>query len=681
VSRRRRSLQSRVLVWGLGLLALGVVLAVVLGVLTYVVQARLTQLTKSLVEEQRLADRITGGVMRQLAAQTAPSGDGSRPFEQARAEFNGAGEQVKAALGAYLLRELSVQARQQLERVKERHRQMEVSALLAMNTDGAFGEESRVRLEFHNGPDARVLSLSRVLAADTRLALQAQATTYAVDLLGALNTFRRLRDDDVAIREAEFQEELQTLWFARLFFIGGFTTLVVVLMLRGTRRRIAEPLAALRGVSQRLGRGELDVRAPELADAELQALGQAFNQMAGELAEAQRVLRQRNDELEQALHEVQATQRDLLEAEKLGAVGRMTAGLAHELNNPLATVVGLTDLLAQECRDDRVFTSSELQQEFIAPVLAQATRASKLVRSLLAVSRRGGAVVEAVSIPGVLGAVLDLRRHGFEQMGLTLTCSAVPDCHVEADAQQLQSIFLNVVNNALDAMRDRGTGTLHVTCEVVDRVVTICFDDTGPGLEEPNLVFEPFFTTKGVGEGTGLGLWLSRRFVEAAGGTLRAENRPGGGARFRLTLPITEGASRTPADAAPAVVRPVSVVDRTVLVIDDEPDLRTLAARAIGRLGVTVLTAASGAEARRLLASGPTVDAIVSDVRMPGESGIELYHWVRETYPHLATRVLFVTGDMSDDLLSSLPEEVQGQVLLKPFALADYLTRIQALLA
>jgi two-component system, NtrC family, sensor kinase len=71
----------------------------------------------------------------------------------------------------------------------------------------------------------------------------------------------------------------------------------------------------------------------------------------------------------------------------------------------------------------------------------------------------------------------------------------------------------------------------------------------------------------------------------------------------------------------------------------------------------------------------------VSDVRMPGESGIELYHWVRETYPHLATRVLFVTGDMSDDLLSSLPEEVQGQVLLKPFALADYLTRIQALLA
>lgn len=646
------SLRGRLLAIGVGGVAAGLVIVAGLALSAGQMQRRLATTTASVVEEQQIADRIITGVMRQLATLSKAT-QGSNSDSLARSEFDAAGSAVNAGLRAYLFRDLNVEERIHLERVKEEHNRMEVSALAATNV--ARGDTA------------------------TRGALQSEATGHALGLLDAMDDFLRLREGDFAELASTQAAAVRRLWV-----VGGGSLLALAavasfLLVGFTRRRITEPLAVLGQISTQVGEGNLSVRVPPQQDREFQALAASFNLMSERLATAHAALEGRNQELERALDEVQRAQGELLEAEKLGAVGRMTAGLAHELNNPLASVLGLSRLLEAELAEERTLTMTELRERFVGPIVAEASRARQLVRSLLHFSRRGGGPVGSVAVRGALEVVLDLRRHAFEHGGIALTCGSIPDVCVSAESQQLQAIFQNVVSNALDALRDRPDATLHVHATMDDGVLWLCFDDNGPGLAEPDRVFEPFYTTKPVGQGTGLGLPLSRRFVEAFGGTMRAQNRDGGGARISVGLRISDEPPAAPVIAT-ALPERTALTDRRVLVVDDEPELRQLAARAIGRLGVTVLTAASVQEARALIALQP-VDAIVSDVRMPGESGLDLFTWVRAHHPALADRFLFVTGDVSEDLLASLAHEAPVRVILKPFELSEYLDRIRDLLA
>ncbi len=645
------SLRARLLVLGVGGVVVGLVIVTGLALSAGKMQRQLATAAESVVDEQHIADRIITGVMRQLATISTAT-QGSDGDSLVRTEFDEAGSAVNAGIRTYLFRELTVEERMQLERVKEKHSQMEVFALAATN----------------------------VARADTatRGALQAEATAHALGLLDAMDGFLRLRQQEYAELAVT-----QAAMVRRLWLVGGGSVLALAaiasfVLVGFTRRRITEPLALLGQISTQVGQGNLSVRVPPQQDREFQALAGSFNLMSERLASAQAALEGRNHELEQALEEVQRAQGDLMEAEKLGAVGRMTAGLAHELNNPLASVLGLSRLLEAELDDGHALTMIELRERFVGPIVAEASRASHLVRSLLHFARRGGGPLDSVPVRSALEVVLDLRRHAFEQGGITLSCAPIQDVSVAAEPQQLQAVFLNVINNALDALQGRANATLHVHPDLEDGTLWLCFDDNGPGLSEPDRVFEPFYTTKPVGEGTGLGLPLSRRFVEAFGGTMRAQNRPEGGARISVGLRVSEAPPMVK-DVAPALPPREALSDRTVLIVDDEPELRLLAARAIGRLGVTVLTAASVQEARALLAA-QHVDAIVSDVRMPGESGLDLFGWVRAHRPDLADRFLFVTGDVSDDLLESLALEAPARVILKPFELAEYLTRVRALL-
>lgn len=258
----------------------------------------------------------------------------------------------------------------------------------------------------------------------------------------------------------------------------------------------------------------------------------------------------------------------------------------------------------------------------------------------------------------------------------------MPDVCVRADLHMLQSVVLNIVNNALQAMSEKRKDGAKLTIrgDVQDGRAWLVFDDDGPGLPDPDQIFEPFFTTKPPGEGTGLGLAVAHRFMEAFGGRITGRNRVDGGARFTLEFEAVEAVAaatrvpdsiRTPGPEPPAGLR--------VLVVEDEEPLRRLQERILSRIEAEVFTAADGAEARELLQTRD-VDLIVSDVRMPGESGLDLYRWVRRERPRLSRRFLFVTGDIGAPELAALAHDRPGYLLHKPFEVEEYLARVRRIM-
>lgn len=449
------------------------------------------------------------------------------------------------------------------------------------------------------------------------------------------------------------------------------------MLTRFLRRRVVAPLHTLTQAVTRLGEGDISARVAVEMDREFQDVAASFNLMSERLTAAQGTLATRNSELEQALKHVREARDELVQSEKLSAVGRMSAGLAHELNNPLASVLGYAELLAAELQDGRTL-SPELARTHVEPIVREATRARQLVRSLLQFSRRATDEVGPVSLPDAMSVVTDLRHGAFEQLGLQLIVEPFPDCAVLAEQQRLQGVFLNIMNNALHAMTPQQGGTLRVFHELHDDTIHVMFDDEGPGLSHPDRVFEPFFTTKQPGEGTGLGLALAQRFVESFGGEIRAINRAEGGARLIVALRLAEvrhpepGGVREPQSGA-------ALAPRVVLVVDDEPELRRLSGKVLRRLGVEVVEAADAAAARELIMQR-RVDVVVSDVRMPGESGVALYRWVEREQPELARRFLFVTGDVDAEELGAIPREHPEAMLHKPFTLTDLMGRVSNLL-
>jgi CheY-like chemotaxis protein/two-component sensor histidine kinase len=335
----------------------------------------------------------------------------------------------------------------------------------------------------------------------------------------------------------------------------------------------------------------------------------------------------------------------------------------------------------------------EIREEFLAPLLQEADRARHLVRTLLRTSHRPEADLAPVRLASILDVVRTLRAYAFQQAGLALEID-VPDLWVVAEPQMLQSVLLNLVNNALDAMAARPGGTLSVVGRLAgDDVVELVLEDDGPGIDEPDRVFEPFFTTKPAGQGTGLGLALVHQFVSAFGGTVTVGNRPQGGARITLRLPAADApeieapvlaSAPGPGSADPSVhasgpsgeAKPARP---RILVVEDEEFLRKLQSRILERLDAHIILATSAAEAREVLCR-QSVDLIISDVRMPGESGVELFGWVRRERPELADRFLFVTGDASAHDLVALVEERPDRLLHKPFQVQEYLARVSAAL-
>ena len=350
----------------------------------------------------------------------------------------------------------------------------------------------------------------------------------------------------------------------------------------------------------------------------------------------------------------------LVQAEKLATLGQLIAGIAHELNNPLAAMVGHAQMLRLGQQDPKVAARADR-------IVDAAQRATRIVRNFLTVARRHHPERVAVSVNEIVTKTLELLAYQLRVGNVEVESALAPDLpQIAGDPHQLQQVVLNLVNNAIQAMAPGGQGRLGVTSSLSpDRsTIRLAVTDNGPGIPPEHLprVLEPFFTTKPQGEGTGLGLAIAQGIVTDHGGIIAVESTLGQGATFTVTLPATAPPATKPAPP-PAKAFPKSL---RVLVVDDEAGLREMMAEALTGKGARVEIAGAGREALQILARAP-VDVLVLDVRMPEVSGPDLWRQINQTNPALARRTVFCTGDVIGEETQALISRIGCPSVSKPF--------------
>ena len=361
------------------------------------------------------------------------------------------------------------------------------------------------------------------------------------------------------------------------------------------------------------------------------------------------------------------------QSEKLAALGQLVSGVAHELNNPLAAILHFAEDLLEDER-------SAQDLEALSVIRDQARRSRTIVRDLLSFVRFRHPTRERVDLHGVLAAGVRALQPMVEHIGASLTAELPSDeAYGNTDPAGLQQILTNLVMNAAQAAGFNGLVRVRAAVDGEDLLLIV--EDDGPGIAPSNLsrVFEPFFTTKAVGEGTGLGLSVTLGIVQQLDGRIAAENRPveeGTGARFTVRLPIDRTASNESdvnrGRATPErIASPLEAFSNArVLIIDDEPSIRAALRRFFQRRGWAVDEANDGTEGLATLLEGKTdFTAVISDLRMPGCSGVELHDHVAAVAPELLDRIIFSTGDVASKDAAEFMRRTKCTVLQKPFEL------------
>ncbi len=361
---------------------------------------------------------------------------------------------------------------------------------------------------------------------------------------------------------------------------------------------------------------------------------------------------------------------ELLQSEKLAALGQTVSGVAHELNNPLATILTWSERLAGRSLDS-------LTKRGIGIILSESERAAKIVRNLLTFARKHHTTRGMVDLNQVVRETLSLRTYDQRVSNIaTIDALATGLPHVFADAHQLKQVLLNLLINAEQAMSSTsGRGTLIVRTwhEAAADYVVLEINDDGPGIPDDvrPRIFDPFFTTKSAGTGTGLGLTVASRIVEDHGGVLRMESMPGHGASFYVRLPA--GAGRPRPDPPPAPQEPAADArGSAVLVVEDEPALAEAVSDALADAGFVVDRAADGQSALERVRSR-RYDLVICDLKMPRLDGQAFYRAVAATMPGLSRRIVFVTGDIIAADAEAFLEDSGCRWLRKPYRLADLL--------
>jgi nitrogen-specific signal transduction histidine kinase/CheY-like chemotaxis protein len=372
---------------------------------------------------------------------------------------------------------------------------------------------------------------------------------------------------------------------------------------------------------------------------------------------------------------IDITERTILEeqltqARKMDALGRLAGGVAHDFNNLLTVISGYGQLALEgvgELSDESLIT-------YLTEVLNSARRASALTGQLLAFSRRQAVQPKTVDLGALVRNMQRLLQRVIGEH-VELLVEADERCLIESDPHQIEQVVMNLAVNAKDAMPLGGT--LEIRCGHLPEPAPPATDsgrpleillevrDTGIGME-PEIrprIFDPFFTSKEPGRGTGLGLSMVYGIVTQARGRIEVESAVSEGTVFRILLPRAEGEVESP-ENTPKAAEPHGV--ETVLLVEDESSVRTLAETILSRLGYQVLSAGSGPDALRIWEkSGGHVDVLLTDVIMPQMSGGELAHALRQKSPHL--KVLFMSGYTDDMIASHGVLAGETQLIQKPF--------------
>ena len=355
----------------------------------------------------------------------------------------------------------------------------------------------------------------------------------------------------------------------------------------------------------------------------------------------------------------------------LSSIGELADGVAHEINNPLTSVLGFSQFLLS--KDLPPSISEDLQI-----VHDEADRAARIVNNLLSFARQDEPSKTYMDLNALLERALEMKSFDFHVGNIKVTrvfSSNLP--RTMLDATQMIQVILNLINNAEHVMaRHLGGGTLTLRTSASAQHVELEITDSGPGIAESDMgkIFEPFFTTKAVGEGTGLGLSIAYGLIQQHNGDIRVESKLGGGTTFRVTLPV---AGSLVEDPLPASNEPFEGNAKSVLVVDDELNVWNLLARYLDSNGFRVDAAGSGEEALFDLKSR-SYDCVVMDLKMPGMSRQELYQAIVDYDRNLARKVVFIGGDIVNRGTLAFLAGQDNPFLSKPVNLDELLCTVGA---
>src|SRR5215469_13677439 len=368
-------------------------------------------------------------------------------------------------------------------------------------------------------------------------------------------------------------------------------------------------------------------------------------------------------------------EQQLLQSEKLAAIGQMVSGVAHELNNPLTAILGVSDLLQERTTDD----ASHRQLRLIHK---QARKAAELVQGLLMFSRPSQHKSRQVYVTELIDRAIEVQKAESEARHITVEAHAAPDLPpIEADPQHMTQVFVNLLANAQEAIasvRDHGHVSIHIKFSGGQQEILV--DDDGPGIPSDvrSKIFDPFFTTHRTSGGSGLGLTICLVIVKEHGGTVEAQMSPAGGARFRVLLPSVKSEAietRKPTGAARGRLK-----GRSILVVDDEAGIRDLVHEGLSARAAMVETVETAAEAWRHVASH-SYDLILCDANLGDGSGAQLFERIANNKGSQVPQFVLMTGELLDTKQISDWEKKGVTVLQKPFQLSELVAVLETLVA
>jgi len=377
-----------------------------------------------------------------------------------------------------------------------------------------------------------------------------------------------------------------------------------------------------------------------------------------------------------AYEDLRKTQEQLLQSEKMSAVGQLIAGVAHELNNPLTAILGYAQLLETEGLNERA-------ADYVSKLFKQAQRTHRVVQNLLSFARQRQPQRDEVDIRKVLDETLALRDYDLKSNSIAVERDLPSEpAMVIADPHQIEQVFLNIINNAVDAILETGhTGKLKISISVQNGQVYTRFADDGGGIKEPKRIFDPFYTTKSVGKGTGLGLSICYGIVKEHGGDITANNNPEGGAVIEVKLPSTNTAPAVMDEPKPAPRLHEGAVHGRVLLVEEEEAVLEFERDVLAGAGADVVTATTSQDVKTRLLS-EQFDAVIINGKMPDQWGAkESYPWLKENCPGMVGHVLYTysNGVEPADGRSFLQEN-NVAYLVKPFEVGELISQARKLL-
>ncbi len=395
--------------------------------------------------------------------------------------------------------------------------------------------------------------------------------------------------------------------------------------------------------------------------------------MAIENANLYRELEAKVEELNRAYDDLQASQEQLVVSEKLAALGNMTAGVAHEINNPLTIVMGFTEHLMR---------SSGLPKEvgsILDKIHLSTVRCRRIIKNLLSFARAEGSEKRNLQILDILNDVKEFISHKMQLNNIELV-TQFPDSLplVNGNSDLLRQVILSIIGNAIYSVSSAGSaGRIVIRAMVDEGKIMLKFTDNGEGISEQNIskIFDPFFTTKKVGEGMGLGLSACYGILKDHGGCIHAESAKGEGAVFTVELPCTSRPPTQSGDYETTGERKFSRVKR-ILIIDDESFILDLYRDVLEEKEYQVETISDGREGLKRIMTG-SHDLVILDWRMPGMDGKEIYRTVIERDPDLARKIVFVSGDTVNVDELDLLEHKERRFLSKPFKVEELMEVIR----